>query len=62
MNLIHYKNLPASVTGSVVSVGNFDGIHKGHEILVKEVVKRAVEKGISSIIVKIGRASCRERV
>jgi riboflavin kinase/FMN adenylyltransferase len=51
MNLIHYKNLPASVTGSVVSVGNFDGIHKGHEILVKEVVKRAVEKGISSIIV-----------
>jgi riboflavin kinase / FMN adenylyltransferase len=51
MNLIHYKNLPSSVTGSVVSVGNFDGIHKGHELLIKEVVKRAAEKGLASIIV-----------
>ena len=41
MNLIHYQNLPKSVTASVVSVGNFDGIHRGHEVLIREVVKRA---------------------
>ena len=51
MNLIHYKNLPPSVTASVVSVGNFDGIHRGHQELIKEVVRRAREKGIASVIV-----------
>jgi riboflavin kinase/FMN adenylyltransferase len=51
MNLIHYQNLPKSVTASVVSVGNFDGIHRGHEVLIKEVVKRAKGNGIASIIV-----------
>jgi len=51
MNLINYKNLPSSVTGSVVSVGNFDGIHKGHETLIKDVVRRAREKGLASVIV-----------
>jgi len=51
MKLIHYKNLPDAVTGSVVSVGNFDGIHKGHEALIKEVVQRARDKNLASIIV-----------
>ena len=51
MKLIHYQNLPNFVGASVVSVGNFDGIHKGHEVLIKKVVKRAKHKGFASIIV-----------
>lgn len=51
MQIVHYQKLPKSVTGSVVSVGNFDGIHRGHELLIKEVAKRAKEKGLASIIV-----------
>lgn len=50
MKLIHYQKLPKSVTASVVSVGNFDGIHCGHELLVKEVAKQARESGRTSII------------
>ena len=51
MKLIHYQKLPKTVSASVVSVGNFDGIHRGHELLIKEVVKRARESGHVSIIV-----------
>jgi len=35
---------------TVVTVGNFDGVHKGHQMLLKEVVKRAHEKGLKSAV------------
>lgn len=43
------ENGPAK--SSVVTVGNFDGIHKGHEILIGELVKRARERDLNSIVV-----------
>ena len=36
--------------GSVVSVGNFDGVHKGHGQLIREVVTRAEASGLLSVI------------
>jgi riboflavin kinase / FMN adenylyltransferase len=39
------------IEGSVVSVGNFDGIHQGHDLLIKEVVGRARSHGLSSVII-----------
>jgi riboflavin kinase/FMN adenylyltransferase len=51
MKTIHYQKLPKSVASSVVSVGNFDGIHRGHEQLIRDVVKRARESGRTSVIV-----------
>ena len=51
MKLVHYKKIPASVKASVVSVGNFDGLHRGHELLVAEVVSRAKAGAMASIIV-----------
>jgi riboflavin kinase/FMN adenylyltransferase len=39
------------IKGSVVSVGNFDGVHLGHSILLNEVVARSKLNGLSSIIV-----------
>src|SRR5512137_2952274 len=39
-----YKNVPPDIRGGVVAIGNFDGVHKGHQALIGEAVKAAREK------------------
>jgi riboflavin kinase/FMN adenylyltransferase len=39
------KEVPANFGPSVVTVGNFDGVHCGHREVLKEVVRRARETG-----------------
>jgi riboflavin kinase/FMN adenylyltransferase len=36
-------DIPSSVRGSVVSVGNFDGVHRGHAELIRQAGKLATE-------------------
>ena len=38
-------------TVSVASVGNFDGVHRGHRLLIDEVVRRARQRGCASVLV-----------
>ncbi|MBN1575432.1 MAG: riboflavin biosynthesis protein RibF [Chitinispirillaceae bacterium] len=38
-------------TTTVVSVGNFDGVHKGHRYLIDKVVQRAQKRGCMSVLV-----------
>ncbi|MBF0248915.1 MAG: riboflavin biosynthesis protein RibF, partial [Alphaproteobacteria bacterium] len=39
----HYTDLPGDARGCVVAVGNFDGIHRGHQVVINEagVIARA---------------------
>jgi riboflavin kinase / FMN adenylyltransferase len=37
--------------GGVITVGNFDGVHRGHQAMLKEVVARAKELGAPSVVV-----------
>ncbi len=38
-------------TGGIVTVGNFDGVHLGHQAMLSEVVSRAREAGVPSVVV-----------
>jgi len=37
--------------GSVVTVGSFDGIHLGHQAVVREVCERALKRGVPAVMV-----------
>lgn len=39
------------VGGCVATVGNFDGVHRGHRRLVEAVAERALRRGVSSVAV-----------
>ena len=44
-------SLPADVTGTVVTVGTFDGVHRGHLDVIARLVRRASESGLPSLLV-----------
>ena len=49
INLTKTYSLP--VKASVITLGNFDGVHRGHCALIREVVKRAKRAHASSVVI-----------
>jgi riboflavin kinase / FMN adenylyltransferase len=41
----HYDEVPAALKGAVVAVGNFDGVHLGHQALIAEARRQALARG-----------------
>ncbi len=41
----HYGDVPDSLKGAVVAIGNFDGVHRGHQALIDEARRLATERG-----------------
>jgi riboflavin kinase/FMN adenylyltransferase len=41
----HYRDVPDAFKGAVVAVGNFDGVHRGHQALIAEAKRLADERG-----------------
>ncbi len=47
----HLEELPKDLGRSIVSVGNFDGVHLAHRRVLSELVRRARETGAMSLVV-----------
>jgi len=47
----HLEEVPADFGATIVSVGNFDGVHRAHQAVLAQVVKRAKERGARSLAV-----------
>lgn len=43
-------DLPAAARGGAVSIGNFDGVHRGHVQIVRRLLARAAEVGRPAIV------------
>src|SRR6266481_4239832 len=41
----HYRDVPDAFKGAVAAVGNFDGVHRGHQALIGEAKRMADERG-----------------
>jgi len=50
-SLASASGLPATVRGTVVTVGTFDGVHRGHLDVIARLVARAHESGLPSLLV-----------
>ncbi|MFC1476663.1 riboflavin biosynthesis protein RibF [Fibrobacterota bacterium] len=51
MKIIRCNETIPQIEKSVLSVGNFDGVHNGHQFLIKKVCERAQSQNASSVII-----------
>jgi riboflavin kinase/FMN adenylyltransferase len=45
------SGLPSDVTGTVITVGTFDGVHQGHQDVLARLAARAEQTGLRSMLV-----------
>jgi riboflavin kinase / FMN adenylyltransferase len=46
-----YRKLPLDIGPSVATIGNFDGVHRGHQWVINEVVDRAKQLDCASLAI-----------
>ncbi|PWJ76913.1 FMN adenylyltransferase /riboflavin kinase [Pseudaminobacter salicylatoxidans] len=42
--------LPASLRGGVVAIGNFDGVHRGHQAVLGRALEEARQRGVPALV------------
>jgi len=52
MQIFHkLDDVPANFGPTIVSVGNFDGVHRAHQAVLRDIVQRAQQQGAKSVAV-----------
>lgn len=50
-NFAHVRNALNETAGSVVTIGVFDGLHRGHQALIDRTTEQAKARGLTSLII-----------
>jgi riboflavin kinase/FMN adenylyltransferase len=53
VSFLHLDSLaavPASLRGAYVAIGNFDGVHRGHQVVLETLLKRAQDAGVPALM------------
>ncbi|MCD6487550.1 MAG: bifunctional riboflavin kinase/FAD synthetase [Syntrophobacterales bacterium] len=45
------ESTPEDLTGAVITIGNFDGVHLGHREIFRKIVKEAGERNTKSVVI-----------
>ena len=49
MKVVHgYQDVPDDARGAALAIGNFDGVHRGHQALAREAIAQAKKAGTAS--------------
>ncbi len=51
MQLIRSYNQDLFPSGSVIAIGNFEGLHLGHQSIIKELVNKSFSLGLPSVVI-----------
>src|SRR5216117_3749985 len=52
MEIFHkLEDVPSGFGPTVVTVGNFDGVHRAHSHVLKDIARRAREQGVKAVAV-----------
>ena len=46
----HIAGVPQEYMGAVVAIGNFDGVHRGHQALIRQAMRHAEARGAPSAV------------
>lgn len=46
-----WENIPSSANGAFVTIGNFDGVHIGHQYIFEKLSREAKERGVPSVVI-----------
>ena len=47
----HLDELPAPLSPAVATIGNFDGVHRGHRWVIANVLRSARDRGMRSVVI-----------
>ncbi|WEX08434.1 bifunctional riboflavin kinase/FAD synthetase [Chelativorans sp. AA-79] len=50
LRLPGYANIPAHLRGAVVAIGNFDGVHRGHQAVLSRALEIAAEMRLPAVV------------
>ena len=50
MKIVHSVDALGTLEGSAVTIGNFDGVHLGHQALIRRTLEVAAQEGLTPVV------------